>query len=1140
MEYKSKSKRSRQAGDLLLRVNRQGLTAQRSLGPDLSVRHAPLLSRPQVSPRQLHLQRSEKQLSDFTVSPVTAQRQALAPMFEGLQLQRDVLSLKGPDSHRQSLQRQIENHQVSLGAPGLHAGQYEAAVQRVADLQTPAAPLTQRPSTPAQWTQGGLWEVQRVADAGKPGQTVSLREQEQSQHLGLLRTVGTQLGQGFRSDTGPAVQRYAEYGAALAPFQRLGTGTGRAVVTTALMQVPVSQRQALQRAIDDTIQRQQAQESQDRAIIGLHSLQRQLYHLDAQGEQPVMEQIQARRGAGNPIPTALRRALELELNHDLSRVRLHDDAEADMLAKKVNAVAFTTGQDVFFRAGTFNPNTRTGVELIAHEVKHTKQQAQGTARPGIDGDAGQEHDARSFGSQFAAKVDLDALVGQAVSRAIKSSPNAALHTQSVQRVPARAPSKSKKPAVKSISINRRGGVLNDLNLYGSPGTNAKLIVTLRAGSTFFVKEEVEGGWYRISSGSVSGFVNLEHVKLAPDNDAVLHKIAKREPAITIAREYNKSDIDTRTYVNILHHINPKAIPNPSTNKNWQDAMTLENLWIWIPGRSFAEKLRSVVKSGKLSDVMFDSVKEGATAVVKATIGQLPGGPAVLATLQKIGGSGEQVLGNPGKFVRHFGEAVSQGFGKFQADLPRSLEKSVVSLFTGTMTEISPPKIWDATGILHVGLQMVGGTPEQLEARLIRDVPGGMTAINASSGAKNALNEIQTNGFAATAINYYKSDGPALTEMIIGGVKSYVLNTVVKEGLKTLMSMFIPGAGIIQAAIKLYETIRFVWDKFAELSKTAEAITDSLAAIAAGAIGPAATKISASLEGMLGLGVNFLARIAHLDGIAAKVRALFDKVKAPIQKAINQVILKFKRLVDSKNAKPIKKATTTNNKTYIIRRKFVMNNIIHTLVLQRRKNKTATLEMHSREDILSAKISRRLESLKGDKTKIPEIQTLQHFYQRALEIESMSAKDADMQELVNEELGTLAKEIASYGKRFKLNDIETEDGNVEFKALIAKANFIPASKYKKHVQGNSEENRRKFSANGGPGQFYHRFTDSDIQTLEREVLTTGNVVKRSGGFHVFYKFSTGIGYANGKDTKGMRAEMTDAPVPDVHSHPRDLP
>ncbi len=618
MEYKSKSRRSRQAGDSLLRVNRQGLTAQRSLSPDFSVRRAPLLPTPHVSPRQLHLQRTEKQLTDFTLSPLVAQRQALAPMLEGLHLQRELLSSQGPVSQRQSLQRQIGEHQTLLNSPRLQVGQYEVAVQRQADLHTPVVPLTQRPQSPAQWSQGGLWEVQRVADAGKPGQTISLREQEQSQHLGVLRTVGTQLGQGFRTDTGPAVQRYAEYGAALAPFQRLGTGTGRAVVTTALMQVPASQRQALQRAIDETIQRQQAQESQDRAIIGLHSLQRQLEHLDGQGEQPLMERIQARRGSGNPIPASLRKVLELELNHDLSRVRLHDDAEADTLAKKVNAVAFTTGQDIFFKAGTFNPNTRTGVELIAHEIKHTKQQAQGTAKPGIDGDAGQEHDARSFGSQFAAKVDLEALAGMghkatptnAQRGRVSKTPSMAsatgtlatshlvsgrLAASPLQRLAAtplqRRQDVPDQTRVNSAQAGERGYVTAEqgVRLFSAPhqvsDSSRRALPIIVRGTVLRLLEHKEG-WYKVSSPSGVGYVEGQFIKpleagkrgladATRDPGASVHRaksgdtllgMVKRHFGLSADKEtFKKRGQDMRYFANVIVSSNkPEAFKdNPS-------------------------------------------------------------------------------------------------------------------------------------------------------------------------------------------------------------------------------------------------------------------------------------------------------------------------------------------------------------------------------------------------------------------------------------------------------------------------------------------------------------------------------------------------------------------------------------------------
>ncbi|WP_232337959.1 eCIS core domain-containing protein, partial [Deinococcus arboris] len=101
------------------------------------------------------------------------------------------------------------------------------------------------------------------------------------------------------------------------------------------------------------------------------------------------------------MPEAIQRHLEQGLNHDLSRVRIHDDAEADGLAKGVNAIAFTTGTDIFFQSGKFSPNTQSGLELLAHEVTHTVQQSQGRVGPGVDPDAGLEAEARSMGRALA-------------------------------------------------------------------------------------------------------------------------------------------------------------------------------------------------------------------------------------------------------------------------------------------------------------------------------------------------------------------------------------------------------------------------------------------------------------------------------------------------------------------------------------------------------------------------------------------------------------------------------------------------------------------------------------------------------------------------------------------------------------------
>jgi hypothetical protein len=59
---------------------------------------------------------------------------------------------------------------------------------------------------------------------------------------------------------------------------------------------------------------------------------------------------------------------------DFSGVKVHTDAQSDQLNKSIQAKAFTTGQDVFFRQGAYEPSSQGGQELIAHELTHVVQQ----------------------------------------------------------------------------------------------------------------------------------------------------------------------------------------------------------------------------------------------------------------------------------------------------------------------------------------------------------------------------------------------------------------------------------------------------------------------------------------------------------------------------------------------------------------------------------------------------------------------------------------------------------------------------------------------------------------------------------------------------------------------------------------------
>lgn len=84
------------------------------------------------------------------------------------------------------------------------------------------------------------------------------------------------------------------------------------------------------------------------------------------------------RGHGHPLKPAVRGAMEQFFGQDLSQVRVHADAPADRISRAINAVAFTSGRDIFFRRGAYRPDHSAGKHLLAHELTHVVQQSGGS------------------------------------------------------------------------------------------------------------------------------------------------------------------------------------------------------------------------------------------------------------------------------------------------------------------------------------------------------------------------------------------------------------------------------------------------------------------------------------------------------------------------------------------------------------------------------------------------------------------------------------------------------------------------------------------------------------------------------------------------------------------------------------------
>lgn len=87
----------------------------------------------------------------------------------------------------------------------------------------------------------------------------------------------------------------------------------------------------------------------------------------------VQHRIHESKGRGAPLPLAVQADFGAAFGRDFSNIRIHTGAEGARLSSDLNAKAFAHGPDIYFNEGQYNPDTKEGQHLLAHELTHTAQ-----------------------------------------------------------------------------------------------------------------------------------------------------------------------------------------------------------------------------------------------------------------------------------------------------------------------------------------------------------------------------------------------------------------------------------------------------------------------------------------------------------------------------------------------------------------------------------------------------------------------------------------------------------------------------------------------------------------------------------------------------------------------------------------------
>jgi len=97
-----------------------------------------------------------------------------------------------------------------------------------------------------------------------------------------------------------------------------------------------------------------------------------------QFEQDLIHKIRQRKKTGKRLEPSTRLEMETVFGQDFGNIAVHTDSQVSDIAKYLRVPAFTVGSDIFFVLRNYDPSSKAGKRLIAHELTHVVQQRRGT------------------------------------------------------------------------------------------------------------------------------------------------------------------------------------------------------------------------------------------------------------------------------------------------------------------------------------------------------------------------------------------------------------------------------------------------------------------------------------------------------------------------------------------------------------------------------------------------------------------------------------------------------------------------------------------------------------------------------------------------------------------------------------------
>ncbi|WP_372665159.1 phage tail protein [Amycolatopsis kentuckyensis] len=261
---------------------------------------------------------------------------------------------------------------------------------------------------------------------------------------------------------------------------------------------------------------------------------------------------------------------------------------------------------------------------------------------------------------------------------------------------------------------------------------------------------------------------------------------------------------------------------------------------------------------------------------------------LLGVLSRAANAVELIIRKPIEFLGNLVNAVKTGVMNFGANIVQHLKDGLKGWLLGNLASagIEIPEALDAKGILKMVLSILGLTWASVRARILRFIPEPVLAKLEQT--LDVVKILITEGVPGLWRWVVEKLGD-LKELVLGQIKEFVIEKIVKAGITWIISLLNPAAAFIKACKAIYDIVMFFVEKAAQIKEFVDSVLDSVESIARGGAGAVAGLIERTLAKALPMVLGFLASLLGLGGISEKIKSVLEKVQAPVGKVIDSVV-----------------------------------------------------------------------------------------------------------------------------------------------------------------------------------------------------------------------------------------------------------